>query len=62
MVYSEQVDGIFCTACGIFGAKVSKGKFVCKPLRDWNKKREKAKEHEQCLYHHQAIEEADNFQ
>ena len=61
MVYSEQVDGVFCIACGIFAAKVSKGKFVCKPFRDWNKKGEKAKEHEQCLYHHQAIEQADNF-
>ena len=61
MVYSEQVDGVFCIACGIFVAKVSKGKFVCKPFRDWNKKGKKAKEHEQCLYHHQAIEQADNF-
>ena len=32
MVYSEQVDGVFCIACGIFVAKVSKGKFVCKPF------------------------------
>ena len=62
MVYSEQVDGVFCIACGIFVAKVSKGKFVCKPFRDWNKKGEKAKEHEQCLYHHQAIEQADDFE
>ena len=61
MVYSEQVDGVFCIACGIFVAKVSKGKFVCKPFRDWNKKGEKAKDHEQCLYHHQAIGRADNF-
>ena len=26
----------------------------------WNKKGEKVKEHEQCLYHHQAIEQVDN--
>ncbi|XP_062508652.1 zinc finger MYM-type protein 1-like [Corticium candelabrum] len=61
MVYSEQVNGVFCIARGIFVAKVSKGKCVCKPFRNWNKKGEKAKEHEQCLYHHQAIEQADNF-
>ena len=40
---------------------MSNGKFVCKSFRDWNKKRKKIKEHEQCLYHHQAIEQADNF-
>ena len=43
MVYSEQVDGVFCISCGIFVAKVSKGKFVWKPFRDWNKKGAKAR-------------------
>ena len=51
MVYSEQVDGTFCVACAIFCADTSKGKFVIEPFRVWNKKSEKVKEHEHCLYH-----------
>ena len=61
MVYSERVDGMFCTACAIFCADPSKGVFVSKPFRVWNKKSEKAKEHESCQYHQGAMEQADQF-
>lgn len=61
MVYSEQVDGAFCVACAIFCADPSKGKFVTEPFRVWNKKSEKVKEHERCLYHQSAMEQADRL-
>ena len=61
MVYSEQVDGAFCIACAIFSAHPSKGKFVTKPFRVWNKKSEKVKEHDRCLYHQSALEQADRL-
>ena len=44
MMYSERVDGVFCTACAIFCSDASKSKFVTKPFRKWNKKSEKVKE------------------
>lgn len=44
MVYSEQVDGVFCIACAIFCANPLMGKFVTEPFRVWNKKSEKVKE------------------
>ena len=59
MVYSERVDGVLCTACAFFCAGPSKGVFVSKPFRVWNKKSEKAKEHESCQYHQRAMEQAD---
>ncbi len=59
-MYSEQVDGVFCTACAIFCADPSKGMFVSKPFRVW-KRSEKVKEHERCLYHQKALEEADQL-
>ena len=59
MVYSEQVDGVFCIACAIFCTRPSMGKFVTEPFRVWNKKSEKVKEHERCMYHQNALEQAD---
>ena len=44
MMYSECVDGVFCTACAIFCSDASKSKSVIKPFRKWNKKSEKVKE------------------
>ena len=61
MVYSEQVDGVFCIACAIFCANPLMGKFVTEPFRVWNKKSEKVKEHERCMYHQNALEQADNL-
>ena len=61
MVYSEQVDGAFCVACAIFCADPSKGKLVTEPFRVWNKKSEKVKEHERCLYHQNSLEQADHL-
>ena len=61
MVYSEQVDGVFCIACAIFCARPSLGKFVTEPFRVWNKKSEKVKEHERCMYHQNALEQADHL-
>lgn len=61
MVYSEQVDGVFCIACALFRADPSRGKFVTKPFRVWNKKSEKVKEHEHCLYHQSALENSDHL-
>ena len=58
MVYSEQVDGAFCVACAIFCADPSKGVFVTKPFRAWNKQGEKSKAHERCSYHQHALEQA----
>ena len=59
MVYSEQVDGAFCIPCAIFCANPSKGVFVTKPFRAWNKQGEKSKAHERCSYHQHALEKAD---
>lgn len=61
MVYSEQVDGVFCIACAICCARPSLGKFVTDPFRVWNKKSEKLKEHERCRYHQNALEQADHL-
>lgn len=61
MVYSEEVDGAFCIYCTIFCSDSSKGAFVNKPFRVWNKKSEKVREHENSLYHQRALEQADNF-
>ena len=61
MVYSEQVDGVFCIICAIFCTDLSKGSFVNKPFHAWNKKSEKAKEHENSLYHQKCMELADSF-
>ncbi len=61
MVYSEQVDGVFCTSCAIFCADPSKGMFVSNPFHVWNKKSEKVKEHERCLYHQRPWSEADQL-
>ena len=61
MVYSELVDDIFCSACAVFCADYSKGKFVVQPFRAWNRNGETAKEHERCLYHQHAIEQADHL-
>jgi len=38
MVYSEKVDGAFCMFCSMFCNDPSKGYFVSKPFRIWNKK------------------------
>lgn len=61
MVYSEQVDGIFCIVCAIFCTDSSKGYFVNKPFRAWNKKGEKFKEHVNSLYHQKCMELAEDF-
>ena len=61
MVYSEQVDGIFCIVCAIFCTDSSKGYFVNKPFRVWNKKNEKTKEHVNSLYHQKCMELAENL-
>ena len=61
MMYSECIDGVFCTACAIFCSDASKSKFVTKPFRKWNKKSEKAKEHEHSTHHPKAMEQADNL-
>lgn len=61
MVYSEQVDGVFCIACAIFCANPLMGKFVTEPFRVWNKKSEKVKEHERCMYHQNTLEQADHL-
>ena len=50
----KQVDGAFCIACAIFCSDSSKGAFVNKPFRVWNKKSEKVREHENSLYHQRA--------
>ena len=51
MMYSECV---FCS-------DASKSKFVTKPFRKWNKKSEKAKEHEHSTHHPKAMEQAYNL-
>ena len=56
MVYSELVDGVFCSACAVFSVGISKGKFFTQPFRTWNKKGEKAHEHERCSYHFYSLE------
>ena len=61
MVYSEQVDGVFCIVCAIFCTDSSKGYFVNKPLRVWNKKSEKTKEHVNYLYYQNCMELAENL-
>ena len=61
MVYSEEVDGALCIAYAIFSAHLSRGKFVAQHFRAWHKKSEKAKEHERCLYHQSAMEQADRL-
>ena len=61
MMYSERVDGVFCTACAIFCSDASKSKFVTKPFRKWNKKSEKVKEHEHSTHHQKAMEQAYNL-
>ena len=61
MIYSEKVDGIFCIVCAIFCTDSSKGYFVNKPFRVWNKKSEKTKEHVNSLYHQKCMELADNL-
>ena len=61
MIYSEQVDGAFCVACANFCTDPSKDKFVTEPFRVWNKKSEKSKEHEDCLYHQSALDQADRL-
>ena len=61
MMYSERVDGVFCTACAIFCSDASKSKFVTKPFRKWNKKSEKVKEHEHSTHHQKGVEQAYNL-
>lgn len=61
MVYSEQVDGVFCISCTLFCADPSRRKFVTEPFRVWNKKSEKVKEHERSMYHQSALEKADHL-
>ena len=61
MAYSEEVDGVFYISCAIFCTDLSKGIFVNKPFRVWNKRSEKAKEHESSLYHQKCLELADTF-
>ena len=61
MVYSEKVDGVFCIVCAMFCTDPSKGYFVSKPFRIWNKKSEKAKEHVQSKYHQKCTELADDL-
>ena len=60
-MYSEVVDGVFCIPCAIFCADPSRGMFVSKPFRVWNKKSEKVKEHKSCLYHQKALEQAEHL-
>ena len=60
MMYSELVDGVFCTACAIFCSDASKSKFVTKPFRKWNKNSEKVKEHEHSTHHRMAMEQENN--
>ena len=55
MVYSEIVDGVFCIYCALFLSQTSKGSFVSHPFRLWNKKGEKAKQHETSAYHKSAV-------
>lgn len=40
----------------MFCSDASKNKFVTKPFRKWNKKREKVKEHEHSAHHQKAME------
>lgn len=61
MMYSECVDGVFCTACAIFCSDASKSKFVTKPFRKWNRKSEKAEEHEHSTHHQKAMEQTYNL-
>jgi len=43
IVYSEEVDGVFCISSSIFCTDLSKGIFVNKLFHVWNKRSEKAK-------------------
>jgi len=61
MMYSECVDGVFCTACAIFCSDASKSNFVTKPFQKWNKKSKKAKEHKHSTHHPKAMEQAYNL-
>lgn len=61
MVYSDKVDGVFCIVCAIFASDPLKGTFVTRPFRKWQKKSEKAKEHEHCSYHQKSLEMANQF-
>ena len=61
MVYCDKVDGVFCAPCALFSCQPSRGNFVCKPFRTWHKKSEKTKEHEKCLYHQQALKQAEDL-
>ena len=61
MMYSERVNGVFCTACAIFCSDASKSKFVSKPFRKWNKKSEKVKDHKHSTHHQKAMEQAYNL-
>ena len=47
--------------CALFCTDLSRGIFVNKPFRVWNKRSEKAKEHESSLYHQRCMELAENF-
>ena len=62
MVCSEAVDGIFCIFCALFSSlETPRGSFVSQPFRLWNKKGEKAKQHEKCAYHQSAVDKATSF-
>ena len=61
MVYSEVLDGVFCIYCVLFSLETPRGKFVSQPFQLWNKKGEKAKEHERCAYHKCAMDKAALF-
>ena len=59
LVYSEVVDGAFCSVCSVFCADTSKGNLVVQPFRLWHKKGEKFKVHEHSAYHQHALQQAD---
>ena len=62
MVYSEAVDGIFCIFCALFSSlETPRGSFVSQPFRLWNKKGEKAEQHEKCAYHQSAVDKGTSF-
>ena len=47
--------------CALFCTDLSREIFVNKPYRVWNKRNEKAKEHESSLCHQRCMELAENF-
>ncbi|XP_037534998.1 zinc finger MYM-type protein 1 [Nematolebias whitei] len=62
MVYSQNVDGVFCLGCSLFCTNRSaKGSFVTRPFTAWQKKAEKCREHQSSKYHQEALQLKDEF-